>query len=61
MASMNTVRSPFLRAHWWTQARSEVKRSVIMDDFVYSVSERRVKVNGLANLSADLADIPLDK
>ena len=48
-------------SNWWTQAKSEVKRSVIMDDFVYSVSDRRVKVNGLGNLGADLADIALDK
>jgi Beta propeller domain len=47
-------------SNWWTQASSEVKRSVIMDDFVYSISERRVKVNALSNLSVDLADLPLD-
>jgi hypothetical protein len=46
-------------SNWWTQASSEVKRSVIMDDFVYSISEKRVKVNALANLSVDLADLSL--
>ncbi|MBX3224467.1 MAG: beta-propeller domain-containing protein [Labilithrix sp.] len=46
---------------WWTNARSEVRRSVIMDDFVYSISERRVKVNGLGNLSADIAEISLEE
>lgn len=48
-------------SNWWTNARSEVKRSVIMDDFVYSVSERRVKVNGLANLGSDLAEVSLEQ
>ncbi len=46
---------------WWTQAHSEVKRSVIMDDFVYSISERRVKVNGLSNLASDIAEISLEQ
>ncbi len=47
-------------SNWLTQASSEVKGSVILDDFVYSISERRVKVNALSNLSVDLADLPLD-
>ena len=47
-------------SQWWTQASSEVKRSVIMDDFVYSISDKRVKINGLANLAIDLAVLPLD-
>jgi uncharacterized secreted protein with C-terminal beta-propeller domain len=47
-------------SNWWTQASSEVKRSVIMDDFVYSISDKRVKVNTLPNLSADIADISLE-
>ncbi|HSO33950.1 MAG TPA: beta-propeller domain-containing protein [Labilithrix sp.] len=45
---------------WWTQASSEVKRSVIMDDFVYSISDKRVKINGLANLTTDLAVLSLE-
>ncbi|MDF2698019.1 MAG: putative lipoprotein, partial [Labilithrix sp.] len=47
-------------SNWWTNARSEVKRSVVMDDFVYSISERRVKVNGLANLATDLGEVSLE-
>jgi Beta propeller domain len=47
-------------SNWWTQASSEVKRSVIMDDFVYSISDKRVKVNGLANLGTDLAVLSLE-
>ena len=47
-------------SNWWTQASSEVKRSVIMDDFIYSISARRVKVNGLGNLASDIAEISLE-
>ncbi len=47
-------------SNWWTQASSEVKRSVIMDDFIYSISERRVKVNGLGDLASDIAEISLE-
>jgi Beta propeller domain len=45
---------------WWANASSEVKRSVVMDDVVYSISERRVKVNGLFDLGADIAEISLE-
>jgi uncharacterized secreted protein with C-terminal beta-propeller domain len=47
-------------SNWWTNASSEVKRSVFMDDVVYSISERRVKANGLANLSSDIAEVSLE-
>lgn len=47
-------------SNWWSNASSEVKRSVFMDDFVYSISGRRVKINALSDLSTDLADISLD-
>ena len=45
--------------NWWANATSEVKRSVIMDDVVYSVSDRRVKANRLTNLGADIATVSL--
>jgi len=48
-------------SNWWTNARSEVRRSVFMDDFVYSISERRVKVNGLGNLASDVAEVSLEQ
>ncbi len=44
---------------WWTNAKSEVRRSIIMDDYVFSVSERRIKVNNLNALSNDITEIPL--
>lgn len=46
-------------SNWWTQASSEVKRSVIMDDWVYSISEKRVKINALGDLGADIAELSL--
>jgi uncharacterized secreted protein with C-terminal beta-propeller domain len=45
--------------NWWTRASSQVKRSIFMDDFVYSVSDRKMKVNQLENLSQDLVELPL--
>jgi hypothetical protein len=30
-----------------------------MDDFVYSISERRIKVSDLRDLSEDIADLAL--
>lgn len=47
-------------SNWWANASSEVKRSVFMDDVVYSISERRVKANGLANLSSDISEVSLE-
>jgi hypothetical protein len=47
-------------SNWWTNASSEVKRSIFMDDFVYSVSESVVKVQALSKLGEDLASVPLD-
>ncbi|MBX3191271.1 MAG: beta-propeller domain-containing protein [Labilithrix sp.] len=46
--------------NWWTNASSEVRRSIIMDDFVFSVSNRRIKVNDLRALGDDVKEIPLE-
>jgi len=46
-------------SNWWTQANSEVKRSLFMDQFVYSVSASRIKVNDVGNLSQDVATVAL--
>jgi uncharacterized secreted protein with C-terminal beta-propeller domain len=46
-------------SNWWTNASSTVKRSIIMDDYVYSVTDTLIKVNHLSNLSVDLAAIPV--
>jgi hypothetical protein len=41
---------------WWSQARSAVKRSVFIDDLVFSIATDRMKVQRLAKLGADVAD-----
>ena len=42
---------------WWTNASSTVKRSVFLDDLVYSIAEDRVKVQNLNRLGTDVADM----
>jgi hypothetical protein len=46
--------------NWWTNASSTVKRSIIMDDYVFSITETAIKANHLANLPFDIAQIPID-
>jgi hypothetical protein len=40
---------------WWTDSNSVVSRTVVMDDFVYAVSDSRVRVQALSALGADVA------
>ena len=44
---------------WWTNAHSEVKRSIFFDDYVYSISDADLKVQNLDALGADLVSLPL--
>jgi hypothetical protein len=44
---------------WWSQATSTVKRSVFLDDLVYSIATDRVKVQKLDALGTDLYDLAL--
>lgn len=46
--------------NWWTNASSQVKRSIVMDDWVFSVSGTQIKVNRLDALAADVTSVPLD-
>ncbi len=45
--------------NWWTNGSSRVKRSIVMDDFVFSISDTLLKVNHLDDLPTDLAAIEL--
>jgi len=45
--------------NWWTNADSEVKRSILMDDYVFSVSQTLLKVNRLDDLPTDLVTLRL--
>jgi hypothetical protein len=40
---------------WWTSSSSVVERTVVMDDFVYAVSDNRVRVQALSALGTDVA------
>lgn len=40
---------------WWTNSSSVVQRSVVLDDFVYAVSDARVRVQALSKLGTDVA------
>jgi uncharacterized secreted protein with C-terminal beta-propeller domain len=46
-------------SNWWSQAGSPVKRSVIMDDYVFSVADDVVKAAALADLKKEIAVVPL--
>lgn len=46
-------------SNWWTRASSTVKRSIVIDDFVYSLSDAELKVTSLANLAAPVKTVPL--
>jgi hypothetical protein len=45
--------------NWWTNASSEVRRSIVLDDYVLSLSDTRLKVNKLNDLGTDVAEISL--
>lgn len=44
---------------WWSKARSAVKRSLFLDDLVYSVAPDRMKVQRTSALGKDVADLSL--
>jgi len=44
---------------WWSQANSEVKRSIFLDDLVWSIAPNRAKVQKLSSLGTDLFDLAL--
>jgi hypothetical protein len=46
---------------WWSNATSLVKRSVVLDDLVYSIADDRVKVQSLEHLGQDVADLSLTR
>jgi hypothetical protein len=44
---------------WWSNAESAVKRSLLLDDLVYSIATDRLKVQELGRFGEDRADIAL--
>lgn len=46
-------------SNWWTDSNSKVKRSIFMDDYVFSVTEDEIKVNLVPELGTDIAVVQL--
>ena len=46
---------------WWSNPDSAVKRSIFMDDLVYSIASDRMKVQRLTELGTDVANIALSR
>jgi uncharacterized secreted protein with C-terminal beta-propeller domain len=44
---------------WWSRSKSAVKRSIFLDDLVYSIADDRVKVQHMSQLGQDLADLDM--
>ena len=44
---------------WWSKGGSTVKRSVFLDDLVYSMTNDQVKVQRMGHFGEDLADLSL--
>jgi Beta propeller domain len=44
---------------WWANATSKVKRSIFMDDLVFSIASDRMKVQRMGKLGVDVGDIAL--
>jgi hypothetical protein len=46
--------------NWWTNASSDVSRSIFMDRFVYAISAEMLKVESVDSLGTDLQSIDLE-
>jgi hypothetical protein len=46
--------------NWWSDASSQVKRSIIMDDYVLSLTERELEINAASDLATDLVVLPIE-
>jgi hypothetical protein len=44
---------------WWSNASSAVKRSIFLDELIYSIATDRLKVQRLGHIGRDVADIAL--
>jgi hypothetical protein len=47
--------------NWWTQSNSYVKRSIFMDDYVFSITEDTIKANHLSALGKDIAVVHFEE
>jgi hypothetical protein len=44
---------------WWSQSSSDVKRSIFMDNWVYSISDQLLQVESIDALGSDVASVDL--
>ena len=44
---------------WWAESNSTVKRSIIMDDYVYSIAEDSMSISQVDNLENPIKNISL--
>jgi len=45
--------------NWWSSSNSTVKRSIIMDDFVYSVAMDKIEISAITDLQNPIAAVAL--
>jgi hypothetical protein len=45
--------------NWWTRSNSVVKRSLFLDDYVYSISDAHLKVRQIDALGTEVVTLPL--
>jgi hypothetical protein len=55
----HAVASDISCGNWWTDATSTVKRSLFLDEFVYSISDAELKVRNVGALGTELVTVPL--
>jgi hypothetical protein len=55
-----TVPSDVTCYNWWSSATSQVKRSLFLDNYVYSVSDSELRVRDINALSTELVTLPLN-
>lgn len=48
-------------SNWWTNSSSAVKRTIFLDDVLYSVADGSIKVSRVDDLSTDVASIDVSK
>jgi hypothetical protein len=46
---------------WWTESNSYVKRSIFMDDYVFSITDKSIKANSLSDIGNDISVVHFDE
>lgn len=55
-----TIPSTVTCSNWWANATSAVKRSLFLDNYVYSVSDTELRVRDINAMSTELVTLPLN-